>query len=431
MGLVNAFTEAVAGEDSGVDESTAFAFLSRFGFRSVDDFGYEETEVNFQKFVAEMERFNGHISLRTILQVAYVFEEWLEEKGVFMEDLVNQPAFSRVGLPVLACLKRLGFQSVLDFGYGDTKRYFQEFLAEMGRFNERISTFQVTYAFVEWLAERDIFVEDLMNVDQASGLDGEEETEYDWEDVKRRGLPQHLRVRSLFPVHRMPQPLRMWSRNRVHRLRQYSKNRGSSNLSVTDSAKKGGQYVLQAAFSAKERGRNVRQATCNATEGGRNVEWLAERDVSVEDLMNLGQASGLGHLRSSTPVRGVRHERLIPMTEEEIQRERATEWSFSVKGRNETGLSPPLRKSVVGSEGRRLPSSPREQRTPALDRQRDADPPISTAPTSKWSERLIPMTAEEIQRERATERSLSVKGRNEKGMSPPLQKNVVEYLAVM
>ena len=76
MGLVNAFTEAVAGEDSGVDESTAFAFLSRFGFRNVDDFGYEETEVNFQKFVEEMER--------------------------------------------LACLTHLGFRSVLDFGYGDT-----------------------------------------------------------------------------------------------------------------------------------------------------------------------------------------------------------------------------------------------------------------------------------------------------------------------
>ena len=74
MGLVNAFTEAVAGEDSGVDESTAFAFLSRFGFRSVDDFGYEETKVNFQKFVAEMERFDGHISLRAIFQVAYRFE---------------------------------------------------------------------------------------------------------------------------------------------------------------------------------------------------------------------------------------------------------------------------------------------------------------------------------------------------------------------
>ena len=125
MGLVNAFTEAVAGEDSGVDESTAFAFLSRFGFRSVDDFGYEETEVNFQKFVAEMERFDGHISLRAIFQVAYVFEEWLEEKGVFMEDLVNQPAFSRVGIRCSCssltsdakagnCLKRLGFQSVLD-----------------------------------------------------------------------------------------------------------------------------------------------------------------------------------------------------------------------------------------------------------------------------------------------------------------------------
>ena len=81
---------------------------------------------------------------------------------------------------------------------------------------------------------------------------------------------------------------------------------------------------------------------------------------------------------------------------------------------------------MVGSEGRRHPSSPREQRTPASDRQKDANPPISTAPTSKWSERLVPMTAEEIQRERATERSLSVKGRNEKGMSPPLKKSVVE-----
>ena len=129
---------------------------------------------------------------------------------------------------------RLGFQSVLDFGYGDTKRYFQEFLAEMGRFDVRISTFQVTYAFVEWLAERDIFVEGLMNVDQASGLDGEQETEYDWEDVKRKGLPQHLRVRSLFPVHRMPQPLRMWSRNRVYRLRQYSSGAGRLSTPAKD-----------------------------------------------------------------------------------------------------------------------------------------------------------------------------------------------------
>eukprot|EP00617_Octactis_speculum_P027020 CAMPEP_0185748052 /NCGR_PEP_ID=MMETSP1174-20130828/6700_1 /TAXON_ID=35687 /ORGANISM="Dictyocha speculum, Strain CCMP1381" /LENGTH=491 /DNA_ID=CAMNT_0028423529 /DNA_START=66 /DNA_END=1539 /DNA_ORIENTATION=+ len=186
MGLVNAFTEAVAGEDSGVDESTAFAFLSRFGFRSVDDFGYEETEVNFQKFVAEMERFDGHISLRAILQVASNFVEWLSERGIFMEDLVKDTAFSRLGFhsfsrasdfTAFAFLSRLGFQSVLDFGYGDTKRYFQEFLAEMGRFDERISTFQVTYAFVEWLAERDIFVEDLMNLGQASSLDGEEERE--------------------------------------------------------------------------------------------------------------------------------------------------------------------------------------------------------------------------------------------------------------
>ena len=120
MGLVNAFTEAVAGEDSGVDESTAFAFLSRFGFRSVDDFGYKETEVNFQKFVAEMERFDGHISLRAILQVAYVFEEWLEEKGVFMEDLVNQPAFSRVGFhcscsSLTSDFKALTVSNALDF----------------------------------------------------------------------------------------------------------------------------------------------------------------------------------------------------------------------------------------------------------------------------------------------------------------------------
>ena len=62
---------------------------------------------------------------------------------------------------------------------------------------------------------------------------------------------------------------------------------------------------------------------------------------------------------------------LVPMTDEEIlreedlERERATERSLSVKGRNEKGMSPPLKKSVVESENRRLPSSPRRQRTPA------------------------------------------------------------------
>ena len=89
MGLVNAFTEAVAGEDSGVDESTAFAFLSRLGFRSVNDCGYEETEGHFQEFVAEMEHFDEHISVHTIFQVAYNFVEWLAERGIIVEDLMG------------------------------------------------------------------------------------------------------------------------------------------------------------------------------------------------------------------------------------------------------------------------------------------------------------------------------------------------------
>ena len=233
----------------------------------------------------------------------------------------------------------LGFSDPSTIGYHEVVGHFHTFVdkedPEIDAFRGFPKFLNLVKWFGDWMEGRGIFVEDLLKNDDRGDEDDEV---YGAEENSRDGVA----------------------------------DRGGIDLSPPPQRGGRGSNVYMTPSNVK--GPNTPQHFRRASPAHVGGQQPSGRPSMVQNISRQREAQ-LGQKGPSPPVSAAPKSEweklLVPMTDEEIlrekdlERERATERSLSVKGRNEKGMSPPLKKSVVESENRRLPSSPRRQRTPA------------------------------------------------------------------